>query len=227
MRAGRGCTARGSSRGLVEVPGRLNVLIVGVGGQGVLTLGSLIAWASTLSGIDVTVAETHGLSQRGGSLAVHVRLNNKDAPLIPVGEADHVIALEALEALRYLSYARRGAVLVVNRLRLPPPLTSPPGLDVIEGALRKAFDGLVYVYDADNEAKQVAGSTLYSNTLLLGISVAVDERLRRVVSPAMVEEAINTLFAGRAAEANLRAFNQGLKIGFSLAGSRGAGQAAR
>ncbi|AFK51088.1 indolepyruvate ferredoxin oxidoreductase subunit beta [Thermogladius calderae 1633] len=206
---------------------KLNVLIVGVGGQGVLTLGSLIAWASTLSGIEVTVAETHGLSQRGGSLAVHVRLNNKDAPIIPVGEADHVIALEALEALRYLSYARRGAVLVVNRLRLPPPLTRPPGLDVVEEALRKTFGGSVYVYDADNEAKQVAGSPLYSNTLLLGISIAVDERLRRLISTVKVEEAIDTLFSGRAAEANLRAFNQGLKIGFSLATTRGASKAVR
>jgi indolepyruvate ferredoxin oxidoreductase beta subunit len=198
------------------MPGKFNILIAGVGGQGVLTLGSLIAWASTLSGIDVTVAETHGLSQRGGSLTVHVRLNNNQTPLIPPGEADLLIGLEAIEAARYSYYVGDRGILVVNKLRLPPPLTKPPSLRELEEGLRRVFPGRVYFYDAEKEAKQLAGSALFSNVLLLGYSLGVDGRFRSLLDPARVEEAIQLIFSRKTAEANLRAFKHGLSQGLRV-----------
>ncbi|MEM4476465.1 MAG: 2-oxoacid:acceptor oxidoreductase family protein, partial [Desulfurococcaceae archaeon] len=86
---------------------RFNILIAGVGGQGLLTLGELIGSAAIESGVDVTIAEVHGLSQRGGSVVVHVRLGPGSSPVIPRGAADLLIGLEAIETARYIDYANK------------------------------------------------------------------------------------------------------------------------
>ncbi|MEM0331318.1 MAG: 2-oxoacid:acceptor oxidoreductase family protein, partial [Archaeoglobaceae archaeon] len=79
----------------------LNILVVGVGGQGALTTAHLIARSAMKAGLNVLVAETHGMAQRGGSVEVHVRIGDVHSPLIPDCGADIVLALEPSEALRY------------------------------------------------------------------------------------------------------------------------------
>ncbi|QIW23590.1 indolepyruvate oxidoreductase subunit beta [Sulfolobus sp. S-194] len=91
---------------------KLDILIAGVGGQGVITLGKIIATSALLSGVKALVAETHGLAQRGGAVNVHVRLGNVYSPLIK--KADFLVALEATEALRNLSYTDKETILIVN-----------------------------------------------------------------------------------------------------------------
>ncbi|WP_440059127.1 indolepyruvate oxidoreductase subunit beta [Thermogladius sp. 4427co] len=193
-----------------------NILLVGVGGQGLLTLGSLIAWASAEAGIKATVAETHGLSQRGGTLSVHVRLNNEYSSLIPPGETDLLIGLELLETLRYIYYANPDTVVLSSRFRLPPPLTNPPSIIEVEEALTKTLNK-VYIVDADQEAKRITGSSLFSNTLLLGIALGIDNRLRSILGLESLEKAVEVLFRGRVRELNLRALKYGYEKGLELA----------
>ncbi len=96
---------------------RLNIYLAGVGGQGLVTFATVLGDAAIRAGYKVLVAETHGLSQRGGgSIDVHVRIGDVDAPLIPRGGgADVIVAFEILEAFRAIGYANENTVFIVNR----------------------------------------------------------------------------------------------------------------
>jgi len=98
-----------------------SVLAVGVGGQGIIRLSDILAQAAFSQGYDVKKSEIHGLAQRGGSVTSHVRWGAKVyAPATPDGEADYILALEELEALRNAHVLKPGGVLIVNEFRLLP-----------------------------------------------------------------------------------------------------------
>src|SRR5512137_1597362 len=92
-----------------------SVYMSGVGGQGLVLLSNVIGSACATSGIRAITGEQHGLSQRSGSINVHLRMGEKvRSPLIPIGGADAILALEALEALRYVEYLKSGGVVLMN-----------------------------------------------------------------------------------------------------------------
>jgi len=92
-----------------------NIVIAGVGGQGIITLTMLIAESAFIEGYDVKTSELHGLSQRGGSVQTHIRLGKKIySPLVPLGEADLIIGLEVSEALRNISYSNKNTLFFIN-----------------------------------------------------------------------------------------------------------------
>ena len=103
--------------------GQFNIVIVGTGGQGLITLLQIIAQAAFFAGFDVKTSELHGLSQRGGSVEVHVRFGKKVfSPLVAQGEADLVIALETQEALRAAYFAGKNTTFLINEHVIPVPL---------------------------------------------------------------------------------------------------------
>jgi indolepyruvate ferredoxin oxidoreductase beta subunit len=111
-----------------------NILLCGVGGQGIVTASKVLAEAALLSGCHIKKSEIHGMSQRGGSVESHVRFS-PDAPvyspIIPAGEVDVLLAFEALEALRALPNTRPDALLLVDDREIPPmSVTSPPAAAV-------------------------------------------------------------------------------------------------
>ena len=161
----------------------LNIVIVGVGGQGLLSMAQLIGWASVESGTNVLVAETHGLSQRGGSVIVHVRLGDASSPLIPVGRGNIMLALELLEAARYVNYMRNDGVAVVNKKLIKPNI---PGVRVErEENVINTLKGTVkntYFIDASTKALEegklkneyavlsfAGGTTAAATTFILGL----------------------------------------------------------
>ncbi|MEZ0394748.1 MAG: 2-oxoacid:acceptor oxidoreductase family protein [Desulfurococcaceae archaeon] len=190
----------------------LNVAVVGVGGQGVLTLGRMLGLALLEAGLDVTIAETHGLSQRGGSLIVHVRAGKGSAPLIPKGGAQVMLALEAIEAARYADYLARGGEAFVNEYVQPPPLSRSPGLAEIARSL-KSLEAEINFFNANEVSRAAAGSTLYSNAALLGYAIARSKHLGSVLSLEIVESALSRGFSGRTLELNIRALRAGARGG--------------
>ncbi|MEM2006161.1 MAG: indolepyruvate oxidoreductase subunit beta [Sulfolobales archaeon] len=99
----------------------LNIIVTGVGGQGQLFLSRLIAETFLRLGTPSLIAETHGLSQRGGSVIVHVRVGSTvKAPLIPWGHADVMLGMELIEAARYVDYLRESGVAIVNEKVIIP-----------------------------------------------------------------------------------------------------------
>lgn len=183
-----------------------NVLIVGVGGQGTLLAGRILARAALLAGADVKMSEVHGMAQRGGSVVTQVRFGPRVySPLIRLGEADAVLASEKLEALRLMPYLRRGGRLIVNNLAINPlpVLIKAAAYPHQEAA---AISGQVensFFIDATATAEQL-GEPRAANLVLLGaLAASLD------LPEAAWQEAIADLIPPRLQEVNRQAFAAG------------------
>lgn len=151
----------------------LNVVIVGVGGQGSLLASRVLGHMATAAGLDVKVSEVHGMSQRGGSVITYVRMAPKVyAPLIEQKGADYVLAFEELEALRALPYVKPGGTVIVNTQQiLPMPVITGVAeypQNIVQ-TLRRQAD--VVAIDALPLARQ-AGNQRAVNTILVGALAA-------------------------------------------------------
>src|SRR5512143_3955809 len=99
-----------------------NILLVGVGGQGIIVASEIMADVFMEAGYDVKKSEVHGMAQRGGSVSSHVRFGRKVySPLIKKGDADILFSFELLEAVRYLDFLRKDAAVIVNNQKILPP----------------------------------------------------------------------------------------------------------
>ncbi|HKL74352.1 MAG TPA: indolepyruvate oxidoreductase subunit beta [Clostridia bacterium] len=99
----------------------MNILIVGVGGQGTLLTSKVLGQFAQLMGYDCKLSEVHGMAQRGGSVVTHVRFGEKVfSPIIWEGGADIILAFEKLEAFRYTNYLKEGGVMVINDMEIYP-----------------------------------------------------------------------------------------------------------
>ena len=184
-----------------------DIILAGVGGQGILSIAFVIDHAALKEGFNVKQAEVHGMAQRGGAVQSHLRLS-KDriwSDLIPRGEADMILSVEPLEALRYLDFLHPGGKLVTSST---PFVNIPdyPDQEKLIGRIRE-IPGSVIV-DSEALAKE-AGTSKVQNTVMLG-AAAKD----LVVNEDSLLESIKVLFAPRGdkvLEANIRAFELGRK----------------
>lgn len=185
----------------------LNIVVAGIGGQGLLTFASILASAALRRNIKALVAETHGLSQRGGSVRVHVRIGDVDAPLVPRRLADAIVALELIEAVRSIEYANRNTVIVTNKqIRRPPlPGVKAPSIDEVLNMFRE-FKLKSYIVDAEEIALK-AGSSLSTNMVMLGALLKTGV-LSKLLDIQDVEEVIKSM-GGPWIEVNLRALRKG------------------
>jgi len=186
--------------------GAFNLLVVGVGGQGVLTLSDLVVRAAVRAGYDVKQSESHGMSQRGGSVSSHVRVGPKvHAPVIDEGMADVVLALEKLEALRHVHYLAPGGLLIVDDRQIPPMPVSTGAMaypaDVLARCRERAARLEVYSGEA---LLATIGSARLLNTAFAGI---LSKHLP--FAETVWRDAVAERFAGREPEGNLRAFEIG------------------
>lgn len=184
----------------------VSLLIVGVGGQGVITLSDLIVRAALRAGFDVKQSEIHGMAQRGGSVSSHVRIGRRiHSPVIDPGCADILLALEKLEALRYLHYLASDGLLIVDDRAIAPLPVSVGEVEYPSDVLARCREraGRIEVYDGEGLVRS-AGSHRMLNTCFAGV-------LSRHLPFAETawREAIEERFADRHLESNLRAFEIG------------------
>ncbi|WP_456487606.1 indolepyruvate oxidoreductase subunit beta [Candidatus Alkanophaga liquidiphilum] len=193
-----------------------NVVICGVGGQGNVLASQILASAAIKEGFIVTVGETYGASQRGGSVQSHLRFSKREryGPLIPKGMAHVVLGFEPVEMLRVLAElgSRRTRVIVNPRPIYPIEVLAgdaeyPPVEEILRRARRLAAE--VKVVEATEIAKEV-GDTLVQNMVMMGCLIG--DGLVPLHANA-VEKAIEEHFDGKEGyELNLRAFREGMKI---------------
>lgn len=184
----------------------LNVMIVGVGGQGTLLASRLLGAAMMAKGYDVKVSEVHGMSQRGGSVVTYVRAGETVAsPIIDRGEADLILAFEQLEAARWLSYLKPDGKLIVNTQVMDPmPVITGAASypdKVLErltaaGADLTAVDALSFAVDA--------GSAKAVNVVLIGVMA----RHMDIEKETWLEAVKNTV-PPKFLELNIKAFELG------------------
>jgi len=149
---------------------RRNVLVVGIGGQGVMTAAEAIARAALASGLDASKTEVSGMSQRGGIVCSQVRIGPQVmASEIRPGEADLLIALEVAEGLRWSHWLAPGAAAYVNTFRAVPPIVASGAADYPDDPLGAAAraGAEVHAVDADALARAL-GDRRLSNTIMLG-----------------------------------------------------------
>lgn len=149
----------------------VDVLMVGVGGQGTILASRVLAQTALEAGYDIKVSEIHGMAQRGGSVVTQVRLGEKVfSPLIPEGMADVVLAFEKLEGLRLLPFLKPGGTIIINEQEIPP-------MPVLVGAAEYPADIVEYIRSAVQNVVAVdalgiaekCGSPKAANIVLLGV----------------------------------------------------------
>ena len=184
---------------------KYDIILAGVGGQGVLAVGAIIASSAMKEGLAVKQSEVHGMSQRGGAVLANLRL--ADGPiasdLIPFGGASLILSMEPLESLRYLRYlSPSGAVITATN-----PVVNIPDYPDLEGLLGR-IRALPWARLVDGETlAREAGSARATNMVMVG---AASHRLP--VEVATLEHFIRTVFApkgDKVVEANLKAFRAG------------------
>jgi len=190
-----------------------DIILAGVGGQGILSIAFVIDSAALKEGLLIKQAEVHGMSQRGGAVQSHLRLSREQiwSDLIPKGKADLVLSVEPLESLRYLDYLAPDGMLITSAT---PFVNIPdyPELDKILAEVRRG--GNAVVVDSDKLAKE-AGSSKAQNMVLLG---AASNRL--MLKTENLEEVIRKLFEPRGeamVAMNLKAFALGREAGRAAA----------
>ncbi len=186
----------------------INIIIVGVGGQGLITIGRILGNAAVLKNIGVMVSEVHGLAQRGGSVIVHARIGNPHSPLVPLGRAHALLGLELAEAIRYLPYVNENTLLIVNRRFIRPsvPKARMPPLEDTIAKLREKGLKVIDINAFDLAVK--AGSPVSENIVMLGGLIATGI-LEGLLDIEAVREAIKSTFHPRWHEVNLRALQYG------------------
>jgi indolepyruvate ferredoxin oxidoreductase beta subunit len=185
----------------------MNIMVVGVGGQGTLLTSRIIGKTALAGGYDVKLSEVHGMAQRGGSVVTYVRFGDKVySPIVDKGECDYIVAFEKIEAARYASYLKADGKIIVNTQEIEP-------MPVITGACEYPSDALeklsalglsVDALDALTPAIE-AGSAKAVNILLMGrLSKYMDipkekwiEAIKKTVAPKFVELNLKAFALGR------------------------------
>lgn len=185
-----------------------DIILCGVGGQGILSVATIIGEAATKAGINLKQAEVHGMSQRGGDVQSNLRLSTNQiySDLIPQGTCDVIISMEPMEALRYLPYLAKDGVVVTNS----KPFVNIPNYPE-EQALFSELASLPRVVQLDIEqVAKDAGSARSANVVLLGMAA----KHIGIVSTEQLRNAVATVFARKGeavVNANLKAFDLGVE----------------
>ncbi len=149
----------------------INVLLVGVGGQGTILASRVIAHVARANGLSVKLSETHGMAQRGGSVVTHLRAGEKVySPLIDEGKADIILSFEQLEAWRWLPYLKRGGMIVVNSQVIYPVPVILGYQKYPDNILEKLKKNVPQTFAVDALAlAREAGNERTANVVLLGL----------------------------------------------------------
>ena len=184
-----------------------DIILCGVGGQGILSIATIIGWAALDQNLQLKQAEVHGMSQRGGDVQSNLRVSDTtiNSDLIPKGACDLIISLEPMEALRYVPYLAPNGWIITNT---QPFVNIPnyPEMDAVNADLNRV--GNVIRLDVDALAKEV-NSPRSANMVLLGAAASVLQML----TPELLEDGISHVFARKGQEivdTNIAAFRAGL-----------------
>ena len=190
-----------------------NIVITGVGGQGVLTAANILGWAALHAGYKVRLGEVHGMSQRFGSVISYVRFGEDTyGSMVPEGKADVMLSFEPVEALRYINYLKKGGMGVINTKPIVPVQVSMgaanyPSLKEIRKVFEEEFKAKWIGFNAEELAEQ-AGHVVTTNTVLIGALTQIPEF---PLDAEHVREVIKISVPPKAVDMNMKAFDLGIK----------------
>ena len=186
-----------------------DIILSGVGGQGILSIATIIGDAAVRAGLNLKQAEVHGMSQRGGEVESGLRLSDTEifSDLVPLGTADIILSMEPMEALRYLPYLHEGGYVITS---------SSPFRNIGNYPEERVMSVLSSIDNAVTlDIGEIAGRNAMpksANVILLGAAAGY----LGILSPEQLAESIRNVFAPkgeRIVEMNLRAFETGREYG--------------
>ncbi|HPT71973.1 MAG TPA: indolepyruvate oxidoreductase subunit beta [Candidatus Cloacimonadota bacterium] len=182
-----------------------DIILAGVGGQGILTIATVIGNAALDAGLNLKQAEVHGMSQRGGDVQSHMRISDKPiySDLIPFGGADIILSVEPMESLRYLPYLAKDGWLITNTTPFNN-IAKYPEMDDVLNAIAKVPHQIML--NADEIAKNLNAARSMNIVMLGAASFYLD------ISAEKLEEGIKSVFEEKGekiVESNIAAFRAG------------------
>ena len=155
---------------------KTNIVLTGVGGQGVITAANILGKATVKAKIDIYVSEVHGMAQRGGAVNCTVRMGDVSGPLVAKGTADVIVSTEPIEALRNIMYANKNTKVITDTNPVVPFTVAVggekyPNLDDVYKEIQSR--AILYKIDALKIAKE-SGAAITKNIVMLGALAAVD-----------------------------------------------------
>ncbi len=191
---------------------KINIILAGVGGQGILTIAAILDTAALDNNLHIKQSEVHGMSQRGGAVQSHVRISDQPiySDLIPQGKADIIISVEPMELLRYFPYLKKDGYLITDSNPFEN-ISNYPALDALYNEIKSHKNHILI--DAMKIAKDM-GNSKATNMVLLGAASSLIP-----LSDESFQKAIATLFARkgeRIVAKNLDAYLKGKEIAAEL-----------
>lgn len=191
---------------------KTDIILAGVGGQGILSIATILGAAALEENLYLKQAEVHGMSQRGGDVQSNLRISSNPihSDLIPLGGADLIVSLEPMEALRYTSYLAPDGWVVTNTNPFVN-IENYPEMEKIEGELDSLPN--VVAFNMDEKARELL-SPRSSNMVLLGAASPFID-----ITPEKIEKAIHTIFdrkGEKIVESNIKAFRAGREHALNL-----------
>ena len=186
----------------------MNIMIVGVGGQGTLLASRILGKVAIEAGHDVKISEVHGMSQRGGSVVTYVKYGEKIySPIIDIGEADIILAFEMLEAYRALPYLKKGGKMIANTQQMDPMPVITGAAQYPENIAEKLSSKIdLQAVDALSAAKE-AGNIRAVNVVLIGLLAKSTD-----VAKEIWIDALKSTVPPKFLDVNLKAFELGYNM---------------
>ncbi len=182
---------------------QFNMMLVGTGGQGQITLLQILAEASLLQGFDFKSSELHGLSQRGGSVEVHIRFGKKIfSPMISAGKADLVLSLEMQETLSAAAFIGKKTRVLANRHIIPVPEAKPLEEKEILRNLKKLGNDIVLI-SASEICQKELGTNVVAGVYLISLSAF---KKMIPIKPNSILKSIKKIIPKKYLELNIKAF---------------------
>jgi len=187
---------------------KTDIILAGVGGQGILSIASILGEAALRENLFLKQAETHGMSQRGGEVVSHVRISDQEisSDLIPSGSAEIILSVEPMEALRYLPFLSKTGYLVTNTTPFKNIGNYPDVKKIMEEVKKQP---LFIAIDADAIAKEI-GNRRASNMVMLGAAMPFIQ-----IAPEKIEAGIERVFKKKGEDIvniNRKAFRAGMQF---------------
>jgi indolepyruvate ferredoxin oxidoreductase beta subunit len=193
-----------------------NLINVGVGGQGVIRATQILSYTALLDNYKIRTAETHGMAQRGGSVASYLRFGTEvEGPLIPRGNADTILAFEASEAVRIFNYAGPETVFLINETIIVPPMIHQMGMDYpnlteIRDFLKNVSKNIFFI-DGVKIATDL-GNPRTMNVVMLGALIGLEVL---PLKKETLEKAILSYLPTKLHDINKKAFKFGIENGIN------------